>query len=49
VVYAELPGAQHAFDLFHSLRFEAVVDAAEAFTAWVRTTRTGPHAGAQEV
>jgi acetyl esterase/lipase len=34
VVYAELPGAQHAFDLFHSLRFEKVVDAIEAFTAW---------------
>ncbi|WP_433235178.1 alpha/beta hydrolase [Streptosporangium sp. CA-135522] len=37
VVYAELPGAQHSFDLFHSLRFEAVVDAVEAFAAWVRT------------
>jgi acetyl esterase/lipase len=37
VVYAELPGAQHAFDLFHSLRFELVVDAIEAFTAWVRS------------
>ena len=37
VVYAELPGAQHTFDLFHSLRFEAVVDAIEAFAAWVRT------------
>jgi acetyl esterase/lipase len=37
VVYAELPGAQHAFDLFHSLRFERVVDAIEAFTAWVRS------------
>jgi acetyl esterase/lipase len=36
VVYAELPGAQHAFDLFHSLRFEMVVDAVEAFAAWVR-------------
>jgi hypothetical protein len=30
VVYAELPGAQHAFDLFGSLRFEMVVDAIEA-------------------
>jgi acetyl esterase/lipase len=38
VVYAELPGAQHAFDLFHSLRFELVVDAVEAFTAWVLST-----------
>jgi acetyl esterase/lipase len=37
VVYAELPGAQHTFDLFHSLRFEAVVDAIEAFAAWVRS------------
>ncbi|MCX5193041.1 alpha/beta hydrolase [Streptomyces sp. NBC_00249] len=35
VVYAELPGAQHAFDLFHSPRFEAVVDGAEAFAHWV--------------
>ncbi|MFB6707610.1 alpha/beta hydrolase [Streptomyces sp. NPDC056333] len=35
VVYAELPGAQHAFDLFHSARFEAVVDGVEAFAAWV--------------
>ncbi len=37
VVYAELPGAQHGFDRFHSLRFEQVVDAIEAFTAWVRS------------
>jgi acetyl esterase/lipase len=37
VVYAELPGAQHSFDLFHSIRFETVVDAVEAFTAWVRS------------
>ncbi|MCC5033882.1 alpha/beta hydrolase [Streptomyces sp. WAC 00631] len=31
VVHAELPGAQHAFDLFPSARFEAVVDAVEVF------------------
>jgi acetyl esterase/lipase len=37
VVDAELPGAQHAFDLFGSLRFEMVVDAIEAFAAWVRS------------
>ncbi len=37
VVYAELRGAQHTFDLFHSIRFEAVVDAIEAFAAWVRS------------
>ncbi|MCI4065612.1 alpha/beta hydrolase [Micromonospora sp. R77] len=41
VVYAELPGAQHAFDLFHSLRFDAVVDGVEAFTAWVLASRAG--------
>jgi len=35
VPYAELPGGQHAFDLFHSLRFEAVINAIEAFTARV--------------
>jgi acetyl esterase/lipase len=37
VVYAELPGAQHSFDLFRSIRFETVVDAVEAFAAWVRS------------
>jgi acetyl esterase/lipase len=31
VVYAELHGAHHGFDLFRSLRFEAVVDAIEVF------------------
>jgi acetyl esterase/lipase len=35
VVYAELPGAQHSFDLFHSIRFENVVDGIDAFVAWV--------------
>ncbi|MFI9596720.1 hypothetical protein [Nonomuraea sp. NPDC052265] len=37
VVYAELRGGNHAFDLYHSLRFEAVVDAVEGFTSWVRS------------
>lgn len=35
VVYAELPGGQHAFDLFHSLRFSAVVDGVTAFATRV--------------
>jgi acetyl esterase/lipase len=39
VVYAELPGAQHAFDLFHSFRFETVVDAVEVFAHWVLRKR----------
>ncbi len=36
VVYVELPGAQHAFDLFVSLRFAAVVDGAETFLDGIR-------------
>jgi acetyl esterase/lipase len=34
IVYAELPGAHHTFDLFRSLRFERVVDGVEAFADW---------------
>jgi acetyl esterase/lipase len=41
---AELAGAQHAFDLFHSPRFKAVIDGIEAFSAWVRS-RTGARQG----
>lgn len=40
VVYAELPGAQHAFDLFHSLRFARVVNAVDGFLEWVRSARS---------
>jgi acetyl esterase/lipase len=39
VVYAELPGAQHGFDLFRSRRFDSVVDAIEVFTSRVRALR----------
>jgi acetyl esterase/lipase len=48
VVYAELPGGQHGFDRFQSLRFDSVVNGIEAFAAWVRsremtlTTRSRP-------
>ena len=31
------PRRQHSFDLFHSVRFETVIDAVEAFAAWVRS------------
>lgn len=41
VVYAELPGGQHAFDVVHSARFEAVVDGVEAFAAWVLAAPAG--------
>ena len=48
VVYAELPGGQHGFDLFYSCRFEAVVDAIEGFAVWVMShadtpPRSQPH------
>jgi acetyl esterase/lipase len=36
VVYAELPGAQHGFDLFRSRRLDTLIDAIEAFAACVR-------------
>jgi acetyl esterase/lipase len=39
VVYAELPGAQHTFDLAYSVRYSQVVDAVTAFGAWVRATQ----------
>lgn len=34
VVYAELPGTQHNFDFFHSLRYHVIADAAQAFADW---------------
>lgn len=40
VVYAELPGAQHGFDRFHSVRFEAIIDAIETFCARVSERRS---------
>ncbi len=39
VVYAELPGGHHAFDLFHSFRFEALIDGIEDFATWVRARK----------
>ena len=35
LVYAELPGAQHAFEIFPSLRSTFVVHGVERFLAWV--------------
>jgi acetyl esterase/lipase len=44
-VYAELPGAQHSFDILHSIRFEMLIDGIGAFAAWVRSqaSPSGPH------
>ena len=43
LVYLELPGAQHTFDLYNSVRFHAVVDAVATFTA--RVVSTAPAGG----
>ena len=37
VVYAELPGGQHTFDLYRSIRYGYVVNGIEAFAEWART------------
>ena len=42
VVYAQLPGAAHVFDMFRSLRLERVIDGIEAFAAWVRHSSSNP-------
>ncbi len=42
VALVELPGAQHAFDHFHTLRTVPVAAAIEAFTAWTRRRRARP-------
>jgi acetyl esterase/lipase len=34
VCYAEIPGAQHAFEIFHGLRTSTVVQAVDRFLAW---------------
>ena len=34
VAYAEIPGAQHAFEIFHSLRTGYVVQAVDRFLCW---------------
>ena len=39
LVYLELPGAQHTFDLYRSLRFDTVACAAELFTTHVLSHR----------
>jgi acetyl esterase/lipase len=46
VVYVELPGAQHSFDLLTSIRFEAVIDGIEAFIASIAApdSRRADHA-----
>jgi len=37
VAYAEIPGAQHAFEVFHSLRTDYAVQAVDRFASWVHS------------
>ena len=39
VAHAELPGAQHAFDIVQSIRCVHAVNGVAAFLAWVRSRR----------
>lgn len=39
VVYAELPGTQHAFEVFHSARTSAAAQAVDRFLAWRLTAQ----------
>ena len=39
VAWAEIPGAQHAFDILQSMRCVHAVNAVATFLAWVRSTR----------
>jgi acetyl esterase/lipase len=46
VVYAEIPGAQHAFEIFPSLRTVFVLQGVERFLAWVVSTDLAARAAA---
>jgi acetyl esterase/lipase len=37
VLYAEIPGASHAFEVFHSVRTENVVNGIDRFLAWLHS------------
>jgi acetyl esterase/lipase len=41
VTYLELPGTQHAFEVFSSIRSQAVVRAVERWLEWHRVMRRG--------
>jgi acetyl esterase/lipase len=43
VVYAELPGAQHAWDVFRSVRAMESVQAVTRFLEWARTSARSPN------
>lgn len=41
VVYAEIPGASHAFEVFHSVRTGNVVNGVDRFLAWIYSRARG--------
>ena len=47
VAYAEIPGAQHAFEIFPSLRTTFVVQGVERFLAWVYSQHLAARASGQ--
>ena len=49
VVYAEIPGAQHAFEIFPSLRATFVVHGVERFLAWLYSGYLAEHGDADRV
>ncbi|MBI2168151.1 MAG: alpha/beta hydrolase, partial [Actinobacteria bacterium] len=48
VAFAELRGAQHAFEVFHSIRATHVIRAVERFGLWAYTRQVAPRAGTTE-
>jgi acetyl esterase/lipase len=49
VVYAEIPGAQHAFEIFPSLRSMFVIHGVERFLAWVYARHLATRTGSADV
>lgn len=49
VVYAEIPGAQHAFEIFPSPRTQLVVHGVERFAAWVYSRHRAQRSGESSV
>ena len=43
VVYVEMPGAEHAWEVIHSLRTEHTVDGVHRFLEWVRARGQEEH------
>ncbi|MBP6681829.1 MAG: alpha/beta hydrolase [Halioglobus sp.] len=45
VVYVEMPGAEHAWEIVHSLRTEHTIDGVHRFLEWVRAGSAGSGVG----